>query len=92
MKDIVNALHGIVDALPVTYVTNEVFNFGIFIELPHVILFLFIAAENSYLLISVFKNRLKTAFPKEPVPPVISKHLLLKSISIFLVTVDFFAT
>jgi hypothetical protein len=48
MKDVINALHRIINAQPVTHVANKIFYLGIFVELPHVVLLLLVATENPY--------------------------------------------
>jgi hypothetical protein len=57
-------MHGIINAEAVPDITDEIFDLGIFIEMPHIILFLFITAENPYFSYISIQKRRKTAFRK----------------------------
>jgi hypothetical protein len=48
MKDVIHTFHRIINAQPVTHVAYKIFDLGIPVKLPHIVLLLLIATENPY--------------------------------------------
>ena len=77
-------MHCVLAGLKVSYVSNVELNLVRNLRhsnlevMTHIILFLLVTGNTRISPMSVVKNLLRTAFPNEPVPPVIIKVLSLK--------------
>jgi len=64
MEDVIHPSRGVKHALIITNITNIELQFGAGVTLTHVILFLFITAENSYFGHITLQKSLKNSTPE----------------------------
>ena len=73
----IHAPHRTVGAVEIAHVTNVKFQLGIPVFMAYIILLFLVPREDADLADVVLKNRLSTALPKLPVPPVTKSVLSL---------------